>query len=569
MSDERTTHERLPAADHPERSDRRVSPRVAVQISVGVHALLAIAFFRMVTEYACQPDPPLRIVARAAAPRDAAAASFIAAPSSATVLPNDLHRPTPRVEPLPHQTNSWTESDLLPLGPSTSGPRRDPVPAVLPSTRVAVPTEVDTAPAPAVEQFLLSPSAAKFERADTLRDTPLRPALQPVYGTRQPRPLGLAELPAARGDSPVRQPTVAFAHRYFGPRTPPENRAAIDRGLEFLARVQQDDGRWQFRHLRGLVDHDAEAPSARADAAATGLALLAFLGAGHDHFGGRYQFVVRDGLGYLVRTQHEHGEFFPDDGFDDRRLSRFYSHGIAALALCEALGMTGDQQLRPPAQRALDYLVGRQYHVPGSWRFLPGIDADASAVGWQLAALRSGQLAGLDVDAQTLEQIRAFLARRRRAEAFATDAVTSAVGLAVELHLGDSPNDERLAAATQQMLAHPPEIEAEPDSPAPADAPQCNTYYWYFGSEAMHRLGGDHWQNWSQQLFPKLIESQVADGEWAGSWDPHSALSGPSWCSCGGRLYLTAMNLLSLEIDNRPLPPQRATVPRIAERPEE
>jgi hypothetical protein len=288
---------------------------------------------------------------------------------------------------------------------------------------------------------------------------------------------------------------------------------------------------------------------------------LAYFGAGHDHFDGRFRLVVKDGLDYLVRTQRERGDFFLEDGLANGQLTRFYSHGIATLALSEAVGMTGDQSLRDPAQLALDYLSGTHHHIPGSWRYLPGIDADASAIGWQLAALRSGQLAGLNVEAATLAQIRDFLKERRSAESTSTNPVTAVVELAVDLHLGNAPDDQRRQAAVDEMVAHPPQIAPRPndvnanETIPPADALERDTYYWYYGSQAMYNLGGHQWHAWSQQLYPQLIRSQVSTGRLAGSWDPDRTATSAMWSNGGGRIYLTAMNLLTLEIQNRHLPP--------------
>jgi hypothetical protein len=296
--------------------------------------------------------------------------------------------------------------------------------------------------------------------------------------------------------------------------------------------------------------------------------LLAFLGAGHDHFDGRYQHVVRDGLGFLTYIQQERGNFFWDDAAPEGQITRFYSHGIATLALCEALGMTGDAKLRIPAQHALNYLAGSHSQDPArnAWRYLPGVNADAAATGWQLAALQTGQLAGLRVEPQTLASIRDCLAMCRvremqneplleTAEQLTTTTVNTAVGLAVDLHLGQSPQEEQLRGAAEHLLAHTPEVGASEEPSPTNDAvesvnPRRDNYYWYYGSEAMHRLGGHDWQAWSEQFYPHLVESQIRTGPLAGSWDSQSNTS-TYGNDCTGRLYVTAMNLLSLEIQQR------------------
>ena len=79
----------------------------------------------------------------------------------------------------------------------------------------------------------------------------------------------------------------------------------------------------------------------------------------------------------------------------------------------------------------------------------------------------------------------------------------------------------------------------------------------------MHRLGGNDWQAWSEQFYPHLVESQIRSGPLAGSWDSHANTS-TYGNDCNGRLYVTAMNLLSLEIQQRQTPVTGTTVPAVA-----
>lgn len=554
--------------DHRERGARRPATRIAFQVSVGFHALFTLMMFRLYSEYAIERHEPIKIVARSTAPRDAATPSFKAVPAPEAAADESL-RPVARIDSLPQQSTSFADRPVMPVNSATTSNRRRTEPAVLPIAGVRVPEfvakDVDVLGSPSTATAVPY-STATLTRTDTISDLELRIAMRTVYGPRPQRPIGMALLPETGGPTPRLQPTQAFAHRHAGLRLPPQNRTAIDRGLEFLARAQFDDGRWQFRNLRSHVDPSAELPGARADTAATGLALLAFLGAGHDHLDGRFRRVVDDAIQFLVRIQQSHGEFFPDEGPVASELTRFYSHGIATLALAEAFGMTGDERLRAPAQRALDFLAGAHRNVPGAWRFLPGLDADSATISWQLATLRSGQLAGLRVDERTVAAATAYVERRRAAEDDASTATTTAVDLAMQLHLGGPRKSAEFRPAAETLLAHPPEFVEEPDDGGensvdlvelPSDNPRRDTYYWYYGSEAMFYLGGSEWQTWSQQLYPRLIETQVADGPQAGSWDPRLNQS-----ATAGRLYITAMNLLSLEIQNRHLSPGALPVAR-------
>src|SRR5262249_27490539 len=123
---------------------------------------------------------------------------------------------------------------------------------------------------------------------------------------------------------------------------------------------------------------------------ATGLALLPFLAAGNTHTSGEYQETVAAGVRWLVSHQNADGSLFPAGAHRP-----MYGHGIASIALCEAYGMSGDPGLREPAVPALDFIVKAQHLPSGGWRYLPNESADTSVVGWQVMALKSGEMAGI------------------------------------------------------------------------------------------------------------------------------------------------------------------------------
>jgi hypothetical protein len=249
---------------------------------------------------------------------------------------------------------------------------------------------------------------------------------------------------------------------------------------------------------------------------------------------------------------------------------------MATLALCEAYGMTGDPQLKRPAQAAIDYLVATQHRELGGWRYEVGTNADLSVTGWQLLALRSGELAGLNVPPQTYERIRECVEQCRDEEgrqalfrynpwASPTDprtrhgrqpsTVMTSVGLLMQLKLGSDRTNPQIRAAGDHLLTNLPRHGASPEAAATGTLgnPGRDTYYWYYATQAMFHLGGQYWQAWHEQLFPLLIESQTASGPLAGSWDARQPVP-DKWATYGGRLYVTAMNLLSLEVANRHLP---------------
>jgi hypothetical protein len=82
---------------------------------------------------------------------------------------------------------------------------------------------------------------------------------------------------------------------------------------------------------------------------------------------------------------------------------------------------------------------------------------------------------------------------------------------------------------------------------------QRDSYYWYYATQVMFQMGGPHWDAWNDRLRPLLVEKQVSDGPFAGSWEPLGDVP-DRWGREGGRVYVTAMHLLMLEVYYRHLP---------------
>lgn len=346
----------------------------------------------------------------------------------------------------------------------------------------------------------------------------------------------------------------------------PQTELAIEQGLEFLARYQRADGSWR------LQDFDSQVLMT-SDTAATGLALLAFQGAGYTHKNFKYADVCDRAVQFLKQNQRKNGDLYiPQDPASDQN-AWLYSHGIAAIAMCEAYGMTQDPEIRDAAQKAVDFISESQDPRRGGWRYRPGAGSDTSVSGWYMMALQSAKLAGLDIDQQTLQRLRAYLslsqsqdgqAHLYRYNPYASDtpqqrhglkptAVMTSVGLLMRLYTGWKRDRQEMKAGAEYLLRHRPEQGTRENS-------KRDTYYWYYSTQVMFHMGGEIWEQWHDALYPMLIENQVLDGKYKGSWDPVTPTP-DLWARYGGRLYVTTMNLLSLEVTYRHLPIYDATAP--------
>jgi hypothetical protein len=74
-------------------------------------------------------------------------------------------------------------------------------------------------------------------------------------------------------------------------------------------------------------------------------------------------------------------------------------------------------------------------------------------------------------------------------------------------------------------------------------------YYWYYGTQVMHHMGGRPWQEWNGALRDLLVSLQATTGHEAGSWAP-----GGGHDRQGGRLYMTALAVCTLEVYYRHMP---------------
>ena len=369
-------------------------------------------------------------------------------------------------------------------------------------------------------------------------------------------------------------PAPTIAREAFRGRNPnqlgnlgPQTERAIELGLEFLARNQLPGGRWE---LSRFDQGDANSSMLFANpTAATGLAMLAFQGAGYHHKDHKYARLMSSAVQWMLENQDEDGNLFLPDPSGSNASSGLYSHGIASLALTEAFGMTQDPMLREPAQRAVDYIVDSQDTELGGWRYRPGSGSDTSVTGWMVMALQSARLSGLDVPDRAWRRIDTWLESakgidnehlfRYNPDAEDTDAkrhgrvpskCMTAVGLLCRIYIDWQRDDPRLDQGVAYLLQQ---------MPSESNTQVRDTYYWYYATQVIRHSGGDPWEQWKSDLRPLLLGSQVQSGDMSGSWHPYRPVP-DLWGRHGGRLYVTTMNLLSLEVDYRLLPLYEKTV---------
>ncbi|MFO7907752.1 MAG: hypothetical protein ACQESR_22130 [Planctomycetota bacterium] len=322
---------------------------------------------------------------------------------------------------------------------------------------------------------------------------------------------------------------------------------AVEAALKWLASEQERDGRWDASRWgsgieQRIAGHDRQGAGTDADTGITGLVVLAMLSNGQTHLEGIYRQNVQRGLEFLLRSQAEDGNL----AGSARLYARMYCHGMALLAMSEALAMTGDARIKPYVERGVGYTVDAQNSTTGGWRYQASDPGDMSQFGWQVMALKSASLAGIDIPRETREGMLEFLQRCEqgrhgglsgyRSGTSASRPMT-AEALVCRYFLDLAPSEDLVDEATDFLMGEVPQ------------AGQPNFYYWYYGALALFQVQGPAWEKWNDAMQRQLLRLQRTDDHVAGSWDPDSV-----WGSYGGRVYSTAMATLCLEVYYRYLP---------------
>jgi hypothetical protein len=336
--------------------------------------------------------------------------------------------------------------------------------------------------------------------------------------------------------------------RKYGGNAASEESVAL--ALKWIIAHQLPDGGWNLDHQIGPGKHRTSPdPGSATDAraGATALALLPLLGNGQTHKAGTYKKEVQAGLEYLMKRGRPSGRgiSYTEPG------GTMYSHGLASIVFCEAYAMTKDPALAPFAQGTVWFIEDAQDPVGGGWRYQPRQAGDTSAVGWQMMALKSGKISGLNINPRTYKRAEKFLdyvsinygafygyAGPPRANTSPADART-AVGLLCRMYMGWKKDVPGLVEGVNAMARKGPDTDSAMDM-----------YYNYYATQVMKHIGGNTWKEWNVVMRDSLVKSQSKTGVTAGSWTPGRGHADDK----GGRLYTTSLACMTLEVYYRYLP---------------
>ncbi len=304
-------------------------------------------------------------------------------------------------------------------------------------------------------------------------------------------------------------------------RPTPEQTAAIERGLSWLAEQQKPDGSFgsgsQYGRHVGI----------------TSLACLAFMSEGSMPERGRYAKNVDLGLDFVLKACSEQSGLIAAE----TSYGPMYGHGFATLFLAEAYGMSHRSDLREKLQKAVALII-RTQNDQGGWRYHPvKADADISVTICQVMALRAARNAGITVPKEVIDKSIKYVRDSQNPDGgfrYMLDSAgsmfaRSAAGVAALYYAGmyDDPVIRKGLGYLKKFT--------------PGKTEEQTHYYYghYYAVQAMHVAGGEHWEQWWPAIREELLAKQLPDGSWRGE---------------AGTEYGTAMALIVLQVPRGNLP---------------
>jgi len=326
-------------------------------------------------------------------------------------------------------------------------------------------------------------------------------------------------------------PSIASAQlptARYGEVVPRDVREMYDRGLQYLATTQTENGTWTGGEQGPGV---------------AGLCLMVFLASGEDPNFGLYSNHVRRALRNIISAQD------PNTGIMGQSM---YHHGFGMLALAEAYGTVDDRDLWPAGSTGNRSSIGQALELAvraavtsqkknslGAWRYSPdSTDADTSVSGSVLVGLLAARNAGIEVPDEAIDKAITYYTK-----------MTSDSGQ-VAYSGGFGGFDESIARISIATLVYSvarrkdlPQYEATlaylTQRLESTQTGGYTDYTRYYQAQALFQGDIDAWEKWNKVLVRQLKATQQSDGSFRGDFGP--AIS-------------TAMSCLALALNYRFLP---------------
>lgn len=344
----------------------------------------------------------------------------------------------------------------------------------------------------------------------------------------------------------------------------------VEGALRWMALHQESDGRWSMSAFQDncVGDKKCSDPAQSKekahmqDPAQTGLVLLCFFAKGYTHVDQHhYKENLKRAIDYLLKM---------NNNGDLRCGGSMYTQGIVTMALAEAYIMTADDRLRKPLEDSVRFIINAQNPKTGGWRYGPGDPtSDTSVFGWQIQALKAADAAGIKFPRKVLDDAKRWLDAAKSGKdgglygytGPAAHPAMTAEGLLAKLLIDGNTEGKDVEEGAGFLSQNLPKWEEPPPPtgrstqrgarPVDLHTSTFNIYYWYYATQSLFNIGGDPSAKWNAAMYDILKAQQCKDGCSSGSWDPDD-IWGTQYKL--GRMYMTAMSTLCLEVYYRYLP---------------
>jgi hypothetical protein len=305
----------------------------------------------------------------------------------------------------------------------------------------------------------------------------------------RPGPDAAAKMPSAVGGGAAiasGSKTTAAPGQITFQAIPAEN-GTVSASLSWLRKQMQQYGGWpRSMTAQGEIDR----------VGSTALVMLTYLAAGHTEKHGSFKETIHAGMEFLKSQQGADGAISED----------MFSHALATIALSEATGMTGPPEIKPVAQKAIDYLVSKQ-NAEGWWPRVAADDAasvpDMRVTMLAVMAIKSAKACGLTVDGAAGRKVYTYLDGHidkethlpvpdaRDASSWGRGVRLSAAIAQMRLFMGIKPTDTQIVAAENELIE-----KALPEK----TMTDIDPLLWWVGTMVNFQKGGEHWETWNDGM---------------------------------------------------------------------
>jgi hypothetical protein len=314
----------------------------------------------------------------------------------------------------------------------------------------------------------------------------------------------------------------------FGEVVPRDVREMYDRGLQYMASSQSENGDWS-------------GGGGENGPGTTGMGLMVFLACGEDPNFGPYSNHIRKAIRSMITAQ---------DGSIGIMGPSMYHHGFATLALAEAYGVVDERNLWPDGKgprsigQALELAVraavtSQKKNPNGAWRYSPDAhDADTSVSGAVFVGLLAARNAGIEVPDESIDKAISFYAQMTAASGEVMYAGMGGFGeslarssIATLVYSVARRKDLKQFKATLDYLKQRVDQTGQQQG--------WSEYARYYEAQALFQGDVAVWEKWNKLLVRELKAAQQPDGSIRGQM---------------GTSVSTSLSLLALAVNFRFLP---------------